>query len=177
MKKELVNISARIEKSVKETIENECEINHISFNSMLNKILIKHTKWERFTREIGMPYVNKGAFRAILSKLDDAELKVIAASGCRSALRDATLFINDEFTLDAFTKTLDLWLEVSHISFKHSHEGKDDKYIIQHDMGTKYSIYLSVAVSAVLSEIGALVKVDNMTDQNLVFQIEANHGH
>src|SRR3970282_86145 len=134
MKKKLTNISARINEDVKDSIENESQVQQISFNAMLNKILKKHVEWERFAQEIGMIYISKSVFRNIL-------------------------------------ETFDLWLSASHIHFRRVNADDTEKYIIKHDLGKKYSLYLHTAFNTVLSEIECSTTNTKIGDQNLVFEI------
>lgn len=167
----MTNISARIEEDVKNILEAESEIQQISFNSLLNKILKKHVQWDRFTQEIGMTYISKSVFRNLLSKIDDNDLKVIATSSCRSAMRDAVIYIERELTLQSFIGTLDLWLSASHIPFRHSVTNDGMKYIIQHNLGVKYSTYLQTSISALLSEIQYGLREISTSDHNVIFEI------
>ena len=169
--KKLTNISARIDVDVKNILEMESELNQTSFNALLNKILRRHVQWDRFTQEIGMIYVNKSAFRNILSKMDDADIKLIASSTCRSSLRDAVIFLKKEMNLQSVVETLDLWFSASGITYRHMPSDKGEKYIIQHDMGEKYSLYLQTAVSALFSEIGHVLTNVNSSDNNLIFEV------
>ena len=171
MKKNLANISARIDEGVRDSIENESKVQQISFNAMLNKILKKHVEWERFTQEIGMIYISKSIFRNILVKISDKDLKVLASTICRSAMRDAVIYIKKELTITTLLETFDLWLSASHIHFRRVKADDSEKYIIQHDLGAKYSLYLHTAFNAVLSEIGCTSTNAKIGDQNLVFEI------
>ena len=171
MKKKLTNISARINEDVKDSIENESQVQQISFNAMLNKILKKHVEWERFTQEIGMIYMSKSVFRNILVKINDKDLKILAATTCRAAMRDAVIYIKKELTITTLLETFDLWLSASHIHFRRVNADDSEKYIIQHDLGEKYSLYLYTAFNAVLSEIGCTGTNAKIGDQNLVFEI------
>lgn len=167
----MINISARIDEETRDIMEMESDLNHTNFNALLNKILRRHVQWDRFTREIGMIYVNKSAFRNILSKVDDEDLRLIASSTCRSALRDAVIFLKKNMTLQTMTETIDLWLSSSGIPHRHMPNDKGEKYIVQHDMGAKYSLYLQTALSALFSEIGCIMTNVNTSDNNLVFEI------
>lgn len=116
-------------------------------------------------------FLTKPTFRALLSNIGDNQIKILASSSCRSAFRDAALFIKGELTIDSLIGVLDLWLTASNVSFRHVKAENGEKYIIQHELGKKYSLYLSTAVSAILSEVGHIVKNETATDQNLIFEI------
>jgi len=95
----------------------------------------------------------------------------LASTTCRAAMRDAVIYIKKELTITTLLETFDLWLLASHIHFRHVNADDSEKYIIQHDLGAKYSLYLHTAFSAVLSEIGYITMNTKIGDQNLVFEI------
>lgn len=93
---------------MKKLLEEESELQQISVNSLINKILKGHFEWERFTKEIGILQVNKSAFRTIISKLDEKEIRLLSVSSCRTGLRDATLYIKKELNADSILETFDM---------------------------------------------------------------------
>lgn len=171
MEKKTNIISVRVSDQIRTALESESEINSISVNTLINQILSKYIQWDRFTKEIGVMFLTKATFRALLSDIDENQLKILASSTCRGAFRDASLFMKGELSINSLIEILDLWLAASNISFRHVKTGNSEKYIIQHELGRKYSLYLGTAISAILSEVGHMVKNETATDQNLIFEI------
>jgi len=171
MKKSII-MSCRIEEDMKKLLDEESELQQISANSLINKVLKRHFEWERFTQEIGMIYVSKSVFRIILSKLDEKDIKLLAASSCRTSLRDATLYIKKEFNVKTILETFDMWLAASHISFRHTTFDNKEKYVIQHELGKKYSTYLHSALGALLSEVNTTIRNPSLNEHSLSFEIE-----
>lgn len=169
--RKLTSVSARIESEIKEIMDSESELNHTSFNAMLNNILRRHVEWDRFTQEIGMIYVNKSALRSILAKLDERDIKLIASSTCRSGLRDAVIFLKKEMSFKSVIETIDLWLSASGLPFRHASGDYGEKYIIKHDLSVKYSIYLQTTIAALFSEIQYGLTDISISDHNLIFKI------
>lgn len=172
--KKLTSVSARIELEIKEIMDSESELNHTTFNALLNKILRRHVEWGRFTQEIGMIYVNKNSFRNILAKLDEQDIKLIAASTCRSGLRDAVLLLNKEMNFKSMIETIDIWFSVSSIPYRHTSNDDGEKYIIQHDVSEKYSSYLQTTLATLFSEIQYRLTDISISDHNLIFKIIPN---
>ena len=165
-------ISFRIFTELKESLEKESELKHITTNHLLNNIVRKYVQWDRFASEIGLVFLSKPIFRNLLSHIDEKELKILASSICRGTLKDATMFQKGHITFQTLLETVDMWLTNSHIPFRRfSHENKNEKYVIQHDLGKKYSIYLHTAVSTLFSELGCVSKQECLTEQTLDFEI------
>ncbi len=161
-------VSFRIDKELKNLLESESYIKQITLNQLLNKIVKKHVKWERFAEEIGLVFLSKPVFRNLLSKIEDRDLQLLASTYCRGTLKDATMFQKGKIDFPSILETIDIWLENSHIPFRRF---DTSKYVIQHDLGKKYSLYLFTAISALLSEVGYGTKRDNFSEQTLDFAI------
>lgn len=168
-------ISFRIFAELKELLEKESELKHITTNQLLNNIVRKHIKWDRFADEIGLVFLSKSVFRNLLSHIDEKELKIIASTICRGTMKDATMFQKGHIDFQSLLETVDMWLENSHIPFRRfSNTDKNEKYVIQHDLGKKYSYYLYTAVSTLFSDIGCVTKKESLTEQTLDFEIINN---
>jgi len=165
-------ISFRIDSKIKTALETECDLENVSVNQTLNKLVQKHLTWDKFSKEIGLIFISKSIFRNILIKLTDAEIKVLATTICRGTLRDATIFMKGDLNCKNFIEIVDMWLTNSHIPFrKMVLENENTKYIIQHELGTKYSTYLFTAIATLLSELGYSTKNNQSDDKTLTFEI------
>ena len=164
-------ISVRVSDDVKEKLEVESELNAISLNTMIGQILTKHVEWDRFAEDIGVVVITRPFFRAVIEEVDDKTLTTIAVTTCRSAIRDAMLFITGKSDLPSFLKVLDLWLGASNIPFRHIVENHQDKYIVQHDLGNKWTIYFTSVTGTLLNELGYRMDKQVTTEQTITFEI------
>ena len=73
--------------------------------------------------------------------------------------------------LPSFLKVLDLWLAASNISFRHIVENHQDKYIVQHDLGNKWTIYFTSVTGTLLNELGYRMDKQVTTEQTITFEI------
>jgi len=165
-------ISFRIDSKTKDALETECELENTPVNQTLNKLVQKHLSWDKFAKEIGLIFISKSIFRNILTKLSDAEIKVLATTICRGTLRDATLFMKGDLNCKNFIEIVDMWITNSHIPFrKMVLENENTKYIIQHELGIKYSTYLFTSIVTLLSELGYITKNNQLEENTLTFEI------
>lgn len=164
-------ISFRIDSESKKLIEEEAKISRITTNQVLNDMVRKHLKWDRFASEIGLLFISKQIFRQLLQNIDEKDLKILATSVCRSTLKDATLFQKGNISFKNLLETIDLWIEYSHLNFRRFTEDGKEKYVIQHDLSSKYSTYLFTAISALFSEYGFIVGKGDLSEHMLSFEI------
>jgi len=171
IKKKSEVISIRCDKGTKEKLEHESEIKNVTLNTLVGQILEKHSSWDRFARELGFVFLTRPFLRALLDHVDEKTITTISVTTCRGAMRDSILFLKGEFTLQSFLEALDLWFEASNIPFRHIKKDDRDKFIVQHDLGRKWSVYLSSVISSLLHEIKAEISNQQLGAHSLVFEI------
>lgn len=128
-------ISVRVHDEIKKKLILESEMESLTLNTLIGKILTKHIEWDQFADEVGMVMVTRPFLRAILELLSDDDIKKLAVTQCRSAFQDAVIFTTGDLTIINLLKTLELWLNSSHIPFRRIMKGDSDKFIIQHELG------------------------------------------
>ena len=171
MKKSAI-ISVRVDADTKNKLEIESEMKNMSLNTLIGQIITKHTSWDRFAEDIGFVFLTKPFLRAILSHVPEKEMITIAVTVCRGAMKDATIYMNSELTVDNFIKSPDSWLAASHIPFRHIKDDDTDKYVIQHELGNVFSNYLVTVINAILNEFKFRIHKQELTDQSVSFEID-----
>jgi hypothetical protein len=171
MKKSAV-ISVRVDADTKNKLEIESEMKSMTLNTLIGQIITKHVIWDRFAEDIGFVFLTKPFLRAILSHVPEKEMTNIAVTVCRGAMKDATIYMHGELTLDTFIKSLDSWLAASHIPFRHIKNNDTDKYVIQHELGNVFSQYLVTVINAILNEFKFRIHKQELTDQSVSFEID-----
>ncbi len=164
-------ISARVSEDIKNKLEDEAEMKGSTINTLTSNVLTKHVNWDRFAEDIGFVFLTKPFLRAILDEVDEKTMKLIAVSTCRGAIRDAVLFLKGEMNKDTIIEAFDLWFAASHIPFRHIKKSDLDRYIVQHGLGKKWSIYTGAVVNVLLNEIGYKVINQKSEDQSISFEI------
>ena len=164
-------ITVRVSEEVKEQLEDESEMNGTTINSLTSSILAKHVSWDRFAEDIGFVFLAKPFLRAILDEVDEKTMKLIAVSTCRGAIRDAVLFLKGDMNIDSMLNAFDLWFQASHIPFRHIKSDKTDRYVVQHGLGKKWSIYITAVVNSLLNEIDYKVINQKSHEQSVSFDI------
>jgi hypothetical protein len=164
-------ITTRVNEGTKNMLDDEAEMNGTTINTLVNNILIKHTNWDRFAEDIGFVFLAKPFLRSLLDEVSEKTIKLIAVSTCRGAIRDAVLFLKGEMNPDNVVKAFDLWFNASHIPFRHIRTEKMDRYIIQHGLGKKWSIYIEAVVSTLLNEVACKLINQKKNEQSVSFDI------
>ena len=164
-------VTVRVNEEVKAQLEDESELNGSTINTLISNILTKHVSWDRFAEDIGFIFLTKPFLRAVLDEVDENHIKKIAVSTCRGNIRDAVLFLKGEMNKESIVEAFDLWFSASHIPFRHIKKDGSDRYIINHGLGRKWSIYIGAVVNALLNEIQYRVINQKSQDQSMSFDI------
>lgn len=91
-------ISVRVHDEIKKKLILESEMESLTLNTLIGKILTKHIEWDQFADEVGMVMVTRPFLRAILELLSDDDIKKLAVTQCRSAFQDAVIFTTGDLT-------------------------------------------------------------------------------
>jgi len=165
-------ISVRCNDDTKEKLEVEGEIKNVTLNALISQILEKHVSWDRFARELGFVFLTRPFLRALLDNVDDKTLTTIAVTTCRGAMRDSILYLRGEFTTETFLEALDLWLAASNIQFRHIKKDNNDIFIVQHDLGRKWSLYFSAVINSLLHELKTEISQQQIGPHSITFEIK-----
>jgi hypothetical protein len=165
-------ISVRVSDDTKKKLVVESELENITMNTLIGKILTRHVEWDRFAEDIGFVMVTKPFLRVVLESLSDVTIKNIATTTCRTAFKDAVIYVHGAFTVENIIKTLDLWLASSHIAFRHVKKDGSEKFVIQHELGEKWTTYFGTLINALINDVGYKTKNEIRSQQNISFEIE-----
>lgn len=165
-------ISIRVDNDIKHKLSVESEMKSVTMNTLISKVLTKHVQWDCFAEDLGFVLLTKSFLKSMLDELDEESVKRIALNTCKGAIRDTIIFIKGELNITNFFEGVDLWFTASHIPFRHITTELDDKYIIQHELGKKFSIYIVTVLNAILNEMKFKITNQNIDEQSVTFTIE-----
>ncbi|MGY5148037.1 MAG: hypothetical protein ACW9W4_08570 [Candidatus Nitrosopumilus sp. bin_7KS] len=170
MKKTSV-VSIRINDDEKKALEIEGDLTGITLNALVDKIISRHIRWDRFSREIDSVSINKKTLTVLLNSIEPVKLDEICKMNPMISMKDAILFSKGEFTIDNFLSVFDMWLDTSNISYRHISNSGFDRYIIKHELGHNFSVFLNSLVEKILNELKiSLTNIDSNTN-HISFEI------
>ena len=165
-------ITSRVREDVKEKLEAECKSKNVSLNTLIGQILSKHVDWDRFAEDVGFAFTSKGDLKAFLESIPEKQIEKIAQTQGKDAMKNSIDFIQGEINFENFIKTLDLWLGSSNIPFRHITRTDAEKFIIQHTLGMKWSLYIITLVETFSSDFNHRVIKKIMNETNVSFEIK-----
>lgn len=166
-------VSLRLNKNVLAKIKREADENEMSLNASVNRILKLHTEWHSNAVRAGFITVRKTAILKLLEKVSDEEMKQIGHYVAASQSKDFVLMLRNEYDINSALDVIETWIKISGYPYVHETKYQKQYYFIQHDMGKKWSLYLSEAYAFIFEEFGQKRPQFEIRDNTLSFETTA----
>jgi len=134
------SITYRLPTKIVDELETEAMQKNISHNVLVKQILEKYVQWERFSDKIGFVPVPKGILNALGDDLDGKDIDEIIKV-VQPIIKDTCMFMKGGYDLKRCIETLEDYMRASGMKSDHRIEGNVHHFIIQHDMGQKWSVF------------------------------------
>src|SRR5919197_3223245 len=135
-------ITFRIPSSSINQVREESKKKQVSLNTLVNQILKDHLDWHTYAAQARIFHVPRSTFSRPVDNLTEEELSKFAVTIAKKDFVDIGLLLRGEFTLTSFLNILENWSRISSIPYKHEINNDIHNFIIQHDMGRKFSFLI-----------------------------------
>ena len=163
-KKRTYPITFRLPESLVADLKNEADISHISLNALVKQILDRYIIWERHSNKMGLVPMTRPFLKDAIENLSPVKIKAIACNSSKDALKELVLITKGNLTVSSLVAVFNEWLVASHMTYRYEYDGKAYHYVISHNLGEKWSLYLSELLTAVckdLNMINPLIQIRN----------------
>ena len=134
------SITYRLPEKLVNELETEATMKSISQNVLVKQILEKYVQWDRFSNKIGMIPVPKTIIETLGSELDGRDIDEIITL-IFPMIKDTVLFIKGGYDLKRCIETLEDYMRASGMNSDHRIEGDMHIFLIQHELGMKWSVF------------------------------------
>ncbi|MBL7001690.1 MAG: hypothetical protein ISR80_02900 [Nitrosopumilus sp.] len=155
------SITYRLPEKLVNELETEATMKSISQNVLVKQILEKYVQWDRFSNKLGMIPVPKGILESLGAELDGKDIDEII-NLIFPIIKDSVLFIKGGYDLKRCIETLEDYMRASGMNSDHRVEGDTHIFLIQHDLGMKWSVFTEQLLSQVFRSF--------LPDKELKFQ-------
>lgn len=133
----------RLSRKSLDELKSEARRKGISLNSLVNQIIKEHIEWHSSAASAGFIPVRRMLIKDLIDPLDEKEIDDLAHNAIQNLVGTAMLVIVKKHSTESAIELLERWMRIS--GLPHRVEVKDDgkTYVIQHDMGRKWSYYLA----------------------------------
>lgn len=138
---------------------------------LVNQIFENYVDWDRPAIKSGWVFLKKEVIKAMMDKLDEKEIQVLATKLAKEVLKDTLLAMKGRFDLETWIGITKHRSIRSNFNYQQSSKDGITSIIINHEMGLKWSIFHKWYYQKMLKDLGAKVTVD-YTDKTIVLNIK-----
>ncbi|MFQ5440012.1 MAG: hypothetical protein ACE5DL_00965 [Nitrosopumilaceae archaeon] len=144
-------VTYRLPEKIIKALESESAQKKISQNVLVNQIIEKYIQWDRFTEKIGMIPVPKDLFHQLGEGLDKNDIDLII-DALKPVIKNDVMFIKGKYDLKRLLETLEYYVRATGMNSDHRKEGPLHHFIIQHELGMNWSIFVEQLLKEIFHE-------------------------
>lgn len=145
------SVSFRYSIDLIEALNAEAVEKEISLNVLTRQIHQKHVEWDRYATIMGMVQVPHELISFIGTEMKDEVIdKIIDV--LHPKFKDWVMFMKGSYDLKRSIETLEEYMNASYLSSDHRIEGSTHHFIIQHNLGITWSLFLERFLKRIITE-------------------------
>jgi hypothetical protein len=175
-------ISFRLPRDILNKLRQEAKLKEISVDTLMTQIAKRHTEWYVNASQIGFVSVRKSLIMRLLDEIgDDEKIREIAREVTEGS-SDFLLLLKKQYNvpIESALDFIESWIKESGYPYLHDTSGVDQNihyFVIQHDMGLKWSLYLSEIYRHLFEELFSIAAVHfDITDNTVGFTLDTDRA-
>ena len=133
------SITYRLPEDLVRELETESMEKNTSQNVLVKQILEKHVQWDRYADKIGMIPVPKNILGELGKEMSGEDIDSIIKA-ILPMIKESVLFMKGKYDLKRCIETLEDYMKASGMRSDHRLEGNLHHFVIQHELGIKWSL-------------------------------------
>lgn len=166
------NVTLRFDGDVLEQLRKEANQKRVSLNTLASQIFKTHTEFSGAAAKAGMISFPKNLLIRLMNRLSEEEVKHLSQEIAKNDMKDMLLMIKRQYSTEAFIDLIESWIRVCGFPFTHDQSGNTHNFIIQHDMGKRWSVYLAELFKFVFNDLGTKWADFQTTDNTITFNLD-----
>ena len=159
------SITFRLDNTILNELHREADQKDISVNTLVSHITRMHVDWHSNAAKAGFVTVRKGLLTNLINRLSEKEISSVAEYIAKNETKDFVLLLRNEYNIESALDVIETWIKISGYPYRHEVNYTQHKYVIQHDMGRNWSLYMAELYGFLFEEFG-LKKVNFDTTHN-----------
>jgi hypothetical protein len=165
------NITFRLDKDILERIGLEAEQKGVSMNSVAQNVFSDYFGWSAYAPKAGMIPLHKTVLSMMVDRLPEKDIIEIADLFGKVKVKNMILVLRNEYNAGAFLDVFESWLKSSSVSFTKHINHETEVYTVTHELGSKWSMYLSHMLQVIFDAMGLKEVIIEKTDDIVMFKI------
>ena len=167
IKEKTRSVTYRLPIKLVEEVEAEAMNNNVSHNVMARQILEKYIRWDRFADKIGIIPVPKKILDSLGIDMNSEDINDIINT-VKPVIKDTVLFIKGKYDLQRCLETLEDYMRASGMKSDHRVEGPLHYFIIQHELGSNWSLFTQQLLQEIFHEFLPDIEMKCQTTESTV---------
>ena len=166
------NVTLRFDGDILEQLRNEADQKRISLNTLASQIFKSHTEFTGRAAGAGMIPVPKNLVMRLINRLSEHEIASLSEEIAKNEMKDMLLTMKRSYSPQAFVSLIESWIRASGFPFSHNESDGTHSFVVQHDMGKRWSSYLGSLFKYVFEDLGAKWVDVQTTDNTIAFNVD-----
>lgn len=167
-------ITARISKKTLDKLRSYAKAESTTLNSVINQLLSHAVDWDIVASKTGWVPIPKDILISYFEKLDDKTIMEVADISGANVPRDLLLAMRGKFDVKEWVSILRSRAKAAGFHFSEIVEEDHVKFVMKHDMGTKWSIYFQTYYDSAFKTLGCDVEF-SMTNNTISYKIDKKY--
>ncbi len=159
------SISYRLPTHLVDELETEAMQKEISQNVLVKQILEKYVNWDRFADKIGMIPVPKDIMKVLGEEMEGDEINKIIDTMI-PLIKDWVMFMKGTYDLKRAIESMEDYMRASGMTSDHRIEGNVHHFIIQHNLGMRWSLFTELLLKQIFHQFLPDLAVKSRTTPN-----------
>jgi hypothetical protein len=169
-------VSIRIDPNLKNKLQEKCETQKISLNTLINQLLEKQVFWNDLTVEMGWIPIFRSTFRNLLDAHSKERIMKIGRTSGKNELKNSINYLYGRIDLESILDMIKKRFQSMGTQFRHITNMGREKIIIQHDLGKNWHFLIITELNELLNELGYRIINEEYNDNSFSFEIISTDG-
>lgn len=166
------NVTLRFDGKVLDHLKREADQRRVSLNTLASQIFKTHAEFSGAAATAGMVSFPKNLLIRLMNKLSEDEVKQLSQEIAKNEMKDTLFMMKHKYSTEAFVDLIESWIRVSGFAYTHDQSERTHSFIIQHDMGKRWSMYLAELFKYVFDDLGAKWADFQITENTVTFNVD-----
>ncbi len=166
------SITFRLDDSTIEKLRHDAEQKDISLNLLVSHIFKQHIDWHSNAAKAGFIAVRKQLIVELLKLVPEDKLRSIAEYIAKKESKGFILMLRNEYNITSALDVIETWIRIAGYPYRHELEYSRHSYTIHHEMGRKWSLYLSEQYRFLFEDFGLRRVEFTSNDNTLSFTVD-----
>ena len=166
------SITLRLDRIILDKLRREAEQKDISVNTLVSHLIRRHIDWHSNGAKSGFVNVRRGLLIDLINRLPEKEISLIAKYIAKKETKDFVLLLRSEYNIESALDVIETWIKISGHPYRHEVSYNPHSYVIQHDMGMNWSLYMAEQYRFLFEEFGLKRVEFDVNDNTLDFVVD-----